>query len=229
MTPGYTTTFTLCATNSAGSVNANTTVTVVPLAAIYSPTVYNEPDTGINIVKTSSSSLLATGLGDDNQWGNSGVLLAVLIGLLAVAAAVIVILSRKPALAYGGRRPGTEAGYLHSATTPGDATEFPKTSPVGELGSARLIADGGQISISKRDGALGREDFRSLVVPSKANLISREHVRLNYENGEYYIEDQNSTNGTKINGSRISGRDRFSLKDGDKIVLADVLTLIFRT
>ena len=76
---------------------------------------------------------------------------------------------------------------------------------------------------------MGRSDFRSLVKADKADLISREHLQFDCEDGEYYIEDRKSTNGTKINGKRISGKGRFLLKEGDKIELADALTLTFKT
>ena len=77
--------------------------------------------------------------------------------------------------------------------------------------------------------ALGRSDFRSLVKADKADLISRQHIRLDCEDGECYIEDRNSTNGTKLNGSSINGKGRYLLREGDKVELADILTLTFET
>jgi hypothetical protein len=229
VTPGYTTTYTLSAINSAGSVNASTTVTVVPLISTYGSSISTEIASGGSIAQTGTSSLVTAGFGGDNGWGNSGLLLVLLIGLLAAATASIVILARKPALAYAGRRAGTQAGYLPWATSARDATEIPKTTPVGAGGAAKFIADGGQISVPGSGSALGRDDFRSLLAPAKANLLSREHLRIDYANGEYYIEDRNSTNGTKVNGSRIISKDRLLLNDGDVIILADVLTLTFKT
>jgi pSer/pThr/pTyr-binding forkhead associated (FHA) protein len=63
----------------------------------------------------------------------------------------------------------------------------------------------------------------------KADLISRQHIRVDCKEGECYIEDNNSTNGTKINGSSINGEGRFLLRDGDVVELADALTLTFKS
>ena len=92
-----------------------------------------------------------------------------------------------------------------------------------------IAADGEQLPLLKNTGPLGRDHFRSLVTPDNADLISREHLRIESENGSFYLEDAGSTNGTKINGSKITGKGRFPIKDGDIIDLASVLTLTFQT
>jgi pSer/pThr/pTyr-binding forkhead associated (FHA) protein len=67
------------------------------------------------------------------------------------------------------------------------------------------------------------------VKPDKADLISRKHIRFDCEDGECYIEDRGSTNGTKLNGSSIEGKGRYLLREGDKVELADILTLTYKT
>jgi pSer/pThr/pTyr-binding forkhead associated (FHA) protein len=42
------------------------------------------------------------------------------------------------------------------------------------------------------------------------------------------VEDLNSANGTKTNGSDIRGKSRQELKDGDRIEVADVVALTFK-
>ena len=74
---------------------------------------------------------------------------------------------------------------------------------------------------------MGRNELRSFIDPDKASQISREHFRMYYEKGNYYIEDINSVNGTRINGSRITGKGRVLLNDGDVIAVADILSLTF--
>ncbi len=49
-------------------------------------------------------------------------------------------------------------------------------------------------------------------------LVSREHARLIGEGGAIYVEDLKSTNGTFINGQRLSGRAR--LQPGDRVAIA---------
>jgi pSer/pThr/pTyr-binding forkhead associated (FHA) protein len=91
------------------------------------------------------------------------------------------------------------------------------------------LSNGEHIPISGNAGSLGRSDFRSLVKLDKADLISRQHIRFDCEDGDCYIEDRNSTNGTKLNGSSINGKGRYLLREGDKVELADILTLTFKT
>ncbi|MBN1219480.1 MAG: FHA domain-containing protein [Anaerolineae bacterium] len=60
---------------------------------------------------------------------------------------------------------------------------------------------------------------------AKDKEISRRHSKIEYEAGNFVIEDQNSLNGTFVNDERIEG-PRY-LEDGDEI-LVGVSTLIFR-
>ena len=223
LSPGYTTTYTLTATNSDGSVNASTTVTVAPYVSTY--TTSSTPIAGSgNVANTGTSSILTSGLSGDGS-GNSGMLYIMLLGLLAVAAAAAVVLFvRRPTAAYAGAR----AGYLATATR--TANGAPATTPVDTgPGPKFILSNGEQLSLSGNAGSLGRSDFRSLVKPDKADLISRQHIRFDCEDGECYIEDRNSTNGTKLNRSSIEGKGRYLLREGDKVELADILTLTFKT
>src|SRR6187399_3152371 len=58
---------------------------------------------------------------------------------------------------------------------------------------------------------LGRQANASICLESQA--VSRQHARILYDDGEYFVEDLNSSNGTYVNGKRISGRTRFSERD----------------
>jgi len=49
--------------------------------------------------------------------------------------------------------------------------------------------------------------------------VSREHAIIRKINGKYYIEDQNSRNGTEINGPTNKIKTRTLLKDGDQITI----------
>ncbi len=91
-----------------------------------------------------------------------------------------------------------------------------------------MTADGDHIPLKDKGGKLGRDACRSFVPQGKGTLISREHIRIDHENGEYYIEDLDSTNGTRVNGSNIGGKGKVRLSDGDIVILADVLTLTFK-
>jgi len=228
VTPAYTTTYTLSASNSGGSVVASTTVTVAP----YIGSTYYTGSTYTGTVETTpvTSQLPASNSGATLAWWLPYILL---IALLAAAAIIIVILLlRRPAAQsahYGAARGGTMPAVTSPvATLP--ATGSPKTTPVAVAPAAKFIAsNGSELSLAGDGQPLGRRDFQSMVSTDKAELISRQHITVSYEDGQYYIEDRGSTNGTRLNGSSIKGTGRHALKDGDTIDLAGALSIIFKS
>jgi len=219
LTPGYTTTYTLSATNSGGSVSASTTVTVAPYVSTYT-TSSTQIAGSETVADTGTGSVLTGGL---SGISDNPVMLITLLGLLAVAAAVaIVLFVRRPAAAHA------RAGYLATATRAASGT--PGTTP-GDTGPGPkfILSNGQQLSLSGNAGSLGRSDFSSLLKADEADLISRKHIRFDCEDGECYIEDRGSTNGTRLNGSSIEGKGRYLLREGDKIELADILALTYKS
>ncbi len=55
--------------------------------------------------------------------------------------------------------------------------------------------------------------------------ISRKHTRLTFQGGKYVIEDLGSTNGTFVNGQRLSGP--VVLKPGDVVSLGEQIVLMY--
>jgi serine phosphatase RsbU (regulator of sigma subunit) len=47
----------------------------------------------------------------------------------------------------------------------------------------------------------------------EALAVSRQHARVLHQNGDYYLEDLGSSNGTYVNGRRIKGRVALSIRD----------------
>jgi hypothetical protein len=205
VSPNATTTYTLTATNVDGSVTAHATVTVAaPVAA-----------------STYTTGTEVTG-GSTGLTGNSWLLYVLLFGLLAAAAvAVIVLVTRKPAPAYAG----AQKGHQPMGAT-GIATSTTQTATAA--GAKLETADGECLPVSGDARFLGRNDFLSMLQPGKADLISRQHLRVERKNNEYYIEDNNSTNGTRLNGEPITGKGRHTLKNNDMIDLGGALCLTFR-
>ena len=87
------------------------------------------------------------------------------------------------------------------------------------------IIDGPQkgktIELNKDDIYIGRDrdmnDF-SIIEPSAREFISRRHLRIFKSNNDYWIEDLNSTNGTKVRGIQIKGK-KIKLLKGDLITI----------
>jgi hypothetical protein len=105
--------------------------------------------------------------------------------------------------------------------------------------SARLIveADNQEFDLGGKDNVvIGREDAVSNIFPDvdltphggEEGGVSRLHARIFVENGQYMIEDENSTNFTFLNRQRLAGKTPTELHDNDEIKLGRVL-LRFKT
>lgn len=63
----------------------------------------------------------------------------------------------------------------------------------------------------KRDLTIGRDKICDIVLPHIS--VSKCHAKITCENGDYYISDNNSTNGVIINNKPLSGKVRLHEKD----------------
>lgn len=64
---------------------------------------------------------------------------------------------------------------------------------------------------------IGRNSTKSELTISDEKSISGLHCKINCDNGDYYITDMNSSNGTVLNGVKITEKTR--IKDGDSLKL----------
>jgi len=90
------------------------------------------------------------------------------------------------------------------------------------------MPDGSEMLLAGNVRTFGRRELEKYLAPDKSSYLSRQHINIWYENGQYYIEDSNSTNGTRLNGKEIKGTGKNALKNGDAIDIADVLNITFK-
>jgi hypothetical protein len=124
-----------------------------------------------------------------------------------------------------------------------DVTVVPSAAPAAPVGAAtaaaRLIveADNQEFDLSGKDTILiGREDEVSNIFPDvdmtphggEEGGVSRLHARIFLDNGQYMLEDENSTNFTFLNRQRLAPKTPTPLHDNDEIRLGRVL-LRFKT
>jgi pSer/pThr/pTyr-binding forkhead associated (FHA) protein len=104
---------------------------------------------------------------------------------------------------------------------------------------ARLIveADNQEFDLSGKDNiSIGREDAVSNIYPDvdltphggEEGGVSRLHAHIFVENGQYLLEDENSTNFTFLNRQRLTAKTPTALHDNDEVRLGRVL-LRFKT
>lgn len=61
----------------------------------------------------------------------------------------------------------------------------------------------------------GRDPDNDIQVP--LTTVSRQHARIFFEQGDYFLEDLNSTHGTKHNDTHLGKHEKKLLRDGDEI------------
>ena len=82
---------------------------------------------------------------------------------------------------------------------------------------------GQTMNLEKSELFIGREINNDIVINDSE--VSRRHARLFFTDGNYFIEDLNSTNGTSVNGQRISGT--YQLHPGELIMLGESITMVY--
>jgi hypothetical protein len=80
---------------------------------------------------------------------------------------------------------------------------------------------GERIVINKPVFRIGKEKSYVDYFVADNTAISRSHCNIHTENGEYFIEDTNSTNHTYVNGKIINSNVKVKLISGDRIRLAN--------
>jgi pSer/pThr/pTyr-binding forkhead associated (FHA) protein len=103
----------------------------------------------------------------------------------------------------------------------------PPPSAADDVGPLLLVVEG--LEPGRRFGlradttAIGRAAANDVVLPSPA--VSAEHARVVARDGQFWLEDLESTNGVAVNGSRVVAGAPRMLANGDSIRLSDHLLL----
>ncbi len=84
------------------------------------------------------------------------------------------------------------------------------------------LSDNVDIDMKGWSYSIGKDSTKSDYLVSDNKTVSRKHATIYLSNNQYYISDNNSTNGTFVNRQKVvSGRDHV-LNDGDIIKLSNV-------
>jgi sigma-B regulation protein RsbU (phosphoserine phosphatase) len=77
---------------------------------------------------------------------------------------------------------------------------------------------GARMTLAAKGAILGRHPECDIVLDQGA--VSRQHAQISVIDGEYFIEDLHSRNGTLVNGLAIDSR--YKLRDGDEVKICDL-------
>jgi len=103
--------------------------------------------------------------------------------------------------------------YVDDHATSGTASDRPATS--GLAHSAGALAEAVYWLTSGKELAIGRAPDNDVCIPDQS--VSQHHARVGVTaEGSIFIEDLGSTNGTYVNGEKIT---RQTLRDGDKVLI----------
>lgn len=75
--------------------------------------------------------------------------------------------------------------------------------------------------VDKEEFLMGKERVRVDYCITSNPAVSRAHAKILKRNGKLYIVDMNATNGTYVNGERITAGNEVPLEVGDRFKLAD--------
>lgn len=114
----------------------------------------------------------------------------------------------------------------------------PQAAPQGVVSGRLLIADSQvtlPIPLGKQTIVIGREDPVSGVFPDidldphggHEGGVGRRHAQLTWKDGQVYIEDLESVNGTAVNRHRLTPRQPQALQSGDEIRLGKMALVYY--
>jgi pSer/pThr/pTyr-binding forkhead associated (FHA) protein len=107
-----------------------------------------------------------------------------------------------------------------SPTAVGQATIDPIENP----GHVVLRSEDGNVvkeySLEKLEMSIGRLAGSDILLP-KDKLASRRHATIRYENGNYIVHDEGSSNGTFVNGQQLEEHGSRVLNDGDRLGIGE--------
>jgi len=142
---------------------------------------------------------------------NPGTIIIVICAVLTVALLATVVIARSR------KKVTTNAGDMLD-----EAEEGTQLADAPEKELLWLVQRNGQKTPLSRNLTLGRAATNSMVIPNSSTCVSGRHCEILVQNGAAYLRDVGSTNGTFINGHRLTPGQPVQLQPGMKISLGGV-------
>jgi hypothetical protein len=110
-----------------------------------------------------------------------------------------------------GRSKKADAVIRPPAFSKGEEVAMPRAELVDV---AKIISDR-PLELEKRSVKIGRDQTNDIIIAG--NTVSSLHAIIEFKEGYFYLEDQRSSNGTRLNNRQIEPHKSFRLKSGDRI------------
>lgn len=94
------------------------------------------------------------------------------------------------------------------------------------MADAKLKFNDQEITLGQGITTVGRTTDNTISFPADSN-VSRYHAEIEWRDGDFWLIDLNSSNGSSINGASLKGEKR--LNDGDEILLGGSSKAVFST
>lgn len=123
--------------------------------------------------------------------------------------------------AAGGAPTSVLGGGSEGTTVLNAGSEGTTVLNAGNMGSLTRTKTGETIKINTNNFVIGKERAKVNYCVSNNTNVSRTHIRITARGGVTYVTDLGSTNGTTLNGVRMTPNQETALHSGDKITLGD--------
>ena len=151
---------------------------------------------------------------------------AVTVVLVVLIVIVLLIVYRRRSRQLTIAQEEAEQAHQEAAAARADARESASTFAdyllSGEIGDGNTVSLKIPGSLLGGDGAIIGRSPRNSTLLIDDKTLSREHARLFGEDDALYIEDLESTNGTRVNGRKLNTRTPVAVSHGDVIELGAV-------
>lgn len=117
-----------------------------------------------------------------------------------------------------------ESNGHDGATVKAEPMAAPAVATIENPARVTLRTDSGEVLqefvLEKPEFAIGRAPSSDILL-SKDKLTSRRHATIRYENGEYFLSDERSANGTFVNDQQLEEKTPYKLQNGDRVAIGE--------
>lgn len=138
---------------------------------------------------------------------------------LNIILAIIIALIAGFVIEYLYRKYATKSKVIQTTATPPIETK--------KYLAKLSLKENHELLIKEFEKIFGREDFLGVALSDDLLFIGKKHFKITKMDNGFYIEDLDTKNGTKLNGEEIRGLGKTKLENGDEILVAKILDIIY--